>query len=1092
MNKEFHPFVSIVIPVYNGSNYMREAIDSALAQTYDNIEIIVVNDGSKDNTEEIAKSYGDKIRYFPKENGGVSTALNMGIANMRGDYFSWLSHDDMYKPDKIEKNVAALKNDPMCIVYSDYECMDERQEYIGTVSSKRLHRAGNYEFGLFPLICGLVHGCSLLIHRTYFETYGVFDENQRSTQDYDLWFKMFRGQRLKYIPESLVKGRVHSKQTGRNYDKTILENEILWTYMLQSLTGEEMRAIKGSKRHFWINQAQFLKIETPFVKTAEYAFERLKESTDELRGGLVSVIIPFYNRVDLLLRSIKSVQKQSYQNWELILVNDGSTEDISEAEHYIAQNDRIKLISYDRNMGVAHARNTGLDAVTGAFIAFLDSDDTWEPMKLEKQIKYMLENNCCASHTGYYRVDAEGKLLNKFDSSQTQGDVFGHCLYSCDIATPCVVIDRELWGNLRFPQNMDYGEDVCVWLELAWIAKWGYIPEVLTSVYVKETSAYNDKRKQQVGYAEILRYVLKKPEWAAYQHEISIMALDFANLFTKPEIVDSHESAAPSGSVEEEASSEQNNLPIISNLQISSDDLKGSRFNGHNLHIYLREQGLDSKQLVMYKESNDENTFEFHFNEPGAVKEFLQKRIFTDADLIHFHLLHGKFDVNYLPLISNLKPTILTLHDLFFLGGHCVAHGDCEKWKTHCADCQYLTEIFAIDRDISALNFSMTKAAIQSSQISAIVASRWMKRKVESSPIWQGKAVYHLPFGIDQKIYKPGDIIAARKRHNIPENDTVLMFRNSSWRLKGRDIIIKALLSLPTTENITLITVDGRYPIEELDGKINIIGFEWIDDDELMADLFQACDMFLMPSRQDTFGLMAIEAMSCGKMVLAIEGNATAVPEVINAPSCGIAVNESEYAEELSRLIANKHEVLKRGQKSLDYAREFYSKDAYVQGMIRIYREVMSNHKFTPEMDLVLQQLKKYASEYTFNYAPVPVSPVTTNDSELQSLPPAAEQSINGIDSNILSAQESPEKTNDSELQSLPPAEEQSINGFDSNILLKPAKRRIFRRVVVKSARIFFRVIKKSTEALRIKKILKKTGLYRKLHAKGIMDKLNL
>jgi len=83
---EFCPKVSIIIPVYNGSNYLREAIDSALAQTYKNIEIIVINDGSSDEgrTEAIAKSYGDKIRYIYKKNGGVSTALNVGILAAEG------------------------------------------------------------------------------------------------------------------------------------------------------------------------------------------------------------------------------------------------------------------------------------------------------------------------------------------------------------------------------------------------------------------------------------------------------------------------------------------------------------------------------------------------------------------------------------------------------------------------------------------------------------------------------------------------------------------------------------------------------------------------------------------------------------------------------------------------------------------------------------------------------------------------------------------------------------------------------------------------------------------------------------------------
>ena len=104
---------------------MREAIDSALAQTYPNLEVIVVNDGSRDNglTEEIARSYGERIRYFSKPNGGVSSALNMGIRNMRGEYFSWLSHDDVYEPDKIAKQVEVLQGcDKQTVICCIYDC----------------------------------------------------------------------------------------------------------------------------------------------------------------------------------------------------------------------------------------------------------------------------------------------------------------------------------------------------------------------------------------------------------------------------------------------------------------------------------------------------------------------------------------------------------------------------------------------------------------------------------------------------------------------------------------------------------------------------------------------------------------------------------------------------------------------------------------------------------------------------------------------------------------------------------------------------------------------------------------------------------
>ncbi len=97
-NKLFNPLVSIIIPVYNGANYVEEAIKSALAQTYKKIEVVVINDGSTDKTEEIVKKYLKKVRYYKKTNGGVATALNFGISKARGSYISWLSHDDLYYP----------------------------------------------------------------------------------------------------------------------------------------------------------------------------------------------------------------------------------------------------------------------------------------------------------------------------------------------------------------------------------------------------------------------------------------------------------------------------------------------------------------------------------------------------------------------------------------------------------------------------------------------------------------------------------------------------------------------------------------------------------------------------------------------------------------------------------------------------------------------------------------------------------------------------------------------------------------------------------------------------------------------------------
>lgn len=209
---EFNPKVSIVIPVYNGAKYLREAIDSALAQTYKNIEVIVVNDGSTDGgrTEEIAKSYGDKLRYYHKENGGVASALNLGIREMRGEYFSWLSHDDAYYPNKVEVQISYLKNeDGNVILYSDYDLIDSQSNFI------RTEKIGHIEPQDFrqALITGHpIHGCTALVPKVCFDETGLFHEKLKVVQDYDLWFRMAKKCEFKHIPEVLIKWRIHPEQ----------------------------------------------------------------------------------------------------------------------------------------------------------------------------------------------------------------------------------------------------------------------------------------------------------------------------------------------------------------------------------------------------------------------------------------------------------------------------------------------------------------------------------------------------------------------------------------------------------------------------------------------------------------------------------------------------------------------------------------------------------------------------------------------------------------------------------------------------------------------------------------------------------------
>jgi len=258
----YTPKISIVIPAYNASNYLAEAIDSALAQTYSNVEIIVVNDGSPDNgaTREVAMSYGDRIRYFEKENGGSSSALNMGIANMTGEWFSWLSHDDLYEPEKLERQVSyinSLNISPEAlkrhIFFSASVLIDANGKVIRGHNKNGSEKLAK-KIKSFPHNGYLIaepteysfHGCSCLVHKSAFEAEGAFNEKLRLLNDVDLWYRLYAANyKVHYIPEALVKGRVHAKQVSRSigFSYHNPEQDMFWNRSLSWLTencpGEE-------------------------------------------------------------------------------------------------------------------------------------------------------------------------------------------------------------------------------------------------------------------------------------------------------------------------------------------------------------------------------------------------------------------------------------------------------------------------------------------------------------------------------------------------------------------------------------------------------------------------------------------------------------------------------------------------------------------------------------------------------------------------------------------------------------------------------------------------------------------------------------
>jgi glycosyltransferase involved in cell wall biosynthesis len=206
------PAISVILPVYQGENYLRFAIESVLNQTLKDLELIVIDDGSTDSTPEIAQSYGSGVRYVRQENTGVGGAFNHGLKLAKGRYISWLSHDDTFHPTKLEKQLSALSqlNSPAAC-YTDIEIIDAQ----GNVTAS--HKLPAYERGetLRHVLTGgpiCSASYSLMYDRRCVEEVGPYAVELRYTQDVDMLARLVRRFPLIHVPETLMQVREHASR----------------------------------------------------------------------------------------------------------------------------------------------------------------------------------------------------------------------------------------------------------------------------------------------------------------------------------------------------------------------------------------------------------------------------------------------------------------------------------------------------------------------------------------------------------------------------------------------------------------------------------------------------------------------------------------------------------------------------------------------------------------------------------------------------------------------------------------------------------------------------------------------------------------
>lgn len=400
---KFHPKISIIIPVYNGANYLEAAVRSALAQTYDNFEILVVNDGSNDSgkTADLAKRLQKEnpniIRYFEKPNGGVASALNLGISQMKGELFSWLSHDDMYKENKLEAQVNVLsqldESDRLStVVYSDFDVINALSKKTGSVRFSEKHSPEKLNLSLYPLVNGLIHGCSLLIPADVLRKHSGFDESLKHTQDYDLWLRILPNLQVRYLPEALIMSRAHGEQDSMKVSENERrEKEVsdLWINIFQSVTHENRIRLEGSETKFFRKMLALVRSEK-VPKAHSFILEKWqsrKVSEPSKVVHAVSVIVPLYSDSLDLDASLQSISEQSYGNREVIVLEISGEADLQLTERWQDKNLNVRVVSAQGEL--VNGLRIACEHSTGSRIAFLASGSRFDPEKLARQNEYM-------------------------------------------------------------------------------------------------------------------------------------------------------------------------------------------------------------------------------------------------------------------------------------------------------------------------------------------------------------------------------------------------------------------------------------------------------------------------------------------------------------------------------------------------------------------------------------------------------------------------------------------------------------------------------------------------------------------------------
>lgn len=450
------PFISVITPSFNQAEFIEQTIESVLAQGYSNFEHIVMDGGSTDGTIEILKRYSH-LNWVSEKDRGQSHALNKGLRRAKGEIIAWINSDDWYEPGAFELVANFfLQNPDANVVMGDCNLTDK----AGRVFDVVVNHPRSFEDMLqYRVGRSIPTQPAIFFRRSLLDRCGYVDESLHFTMDYDLWLRFSIDNHFFHIEKTLVNYRFHEDAKIGDQD---------WSKIYP-----ECEAVASRYRHL------------------------------SRKPPKVSVVIPCYNYAHFLSEAVESVVAQTCQDFEIIIVNDGSTDNSAEvAQNLIAAypRHRITLIDQQNSGHPAISRNRGIEQAAGKYILCLDADDTIAPTMLEECVR-VLDSNPAVSiaYTDQLHVSHDGRRL-----VETQDYDFQSLLKANYIGT-CSLFRRHAWEGVGGYKAIGY-EDWEFWIGCGEQGYFGKrIPKPLFHYRVGHAGVYSqDLKRDRQHRAQII------------------------------------------------------------------------------------------------------------------------------------------------------------------------------------------------------------------------------------------------------------------------------------------------------------------------------------------------------------------------------------------------------------------------------------------------------------------------------------------------------------------------------------------------------------------------------------------------------------